>query len=59
MGLKPLAVANSSVIKNSHMMRDKASYPEQVGVLFILVSPAPSTKDVTWNTLSLNQQLNK
>lgn len=42
MSLKPLTVVQSSVIR-THMMRDKALYPEQVSVLFIAVFPAPST----------------
>lgn len=42
MSSQPLAVVKSSVIR-THMMTDKASYPEQVDVLFITAPPAPST----------------
>lgn len=42
MSFKPLAVVKSSII-STHMIREKAPNPEQVGVLFITVSPVPST----------------
>lgn len=41
MSLKPCTVVQSSVIR-THMVRDKALYPEQVSVLFIAVFPEPS-----------------
>lgn len=56
MDFKPLTIIKSQVVR-THMMRDKAPYPEKAGILFITVFPASSTMPETQYTP--NQQMNE